>query len=118
RTSVFSGRAVAFYFLAVTFAGFDWLMSLEPTWSSTIFGALVAVGQIVPAMAFAILGSAWLSRRLGEPGAPREVWNDLGNLQLASVMLWAYLSFSQLLLIWSGNLPEEITWYTLRSEGG
>jgi hypothetical protein len=119
RASAFSGRAMVFYFLAVTFAAFDWLMSLEPTWFSTIFGVLIAVGQIVPALAFAIAGSAWLARRRGwDRAIAPEVWNDLGNLQLASVMLWAYLSFSQLLLIWSGNLPEEIPWYVLRSEGG
>jgi hypothetical protein len=119
RASAFSGRALVFYFLAVTFAAFDWLMSLEPTWFSTIFGVLVAVGQVVPALAFAIAGSAWLARRRGwDRAIAPAVWNDLGNLQLASVMLWAYLSFSQLLLIWSGNLHEEIPWYILRSEGG
>ena len=69
--------------------------------------------------ALAIAGLAWLATR-----APpvviveAQVWNDLGNLLLAFVMLWTYMSFSQLLLIWSGNLPEEIVWHQKRSEGG
>jgi hypothetical protein len=120
RLQVFSGPGFILYGLGMTFAAIDWLMSLEPEWYSTIFGMLVAAGQFVPALAFAIAATAWLARYrpLHDEGPDADVWNDLGNLQLASVMFWAYLSFSQLLLIWSGNLPEEITWYLRRSQGG
>jgi hypothetical protein len=119
RSQIFSGRALAFFGLAVTFAAFDWVMSLEPTWFSTIFGVLVATGQLVPAMAFAVTAAAWLLPRTDWGRAIHvEVWNDLGNLMLAMILLWAYMSFAQLLLIWSGNLPSEITWYILRSQGG
>jgi len=105
--------------LTVTFAAIDWLMSLEPQWYSTIFGAIVATGQMLPALAFAIAVLTFLA---GHPVvaqyATAQVWNDLGNLLLAFVMLWTYMSFSQFLLIWSGNLPEEIVWYLARAEGG
>jgi hypothetical protein len=119
NSGIFSGRALVFYGLAITFAAVDWLMSLEPEWYSTIFGVLVLVGQIVPALAFAAGVAAWVSLRTpwGRSLQP-EAWIDVGSLMLASVMLWAYISFSQLLLIWSGNLPEEILWYIKRSEGG
>jgi hypothetical protein len=119
RSQTFSGRALVFFGLAVTFSAFDWLMSLEPLWYSTIFGVLVAVGQLVPGLAFAVALGCWLAPRTDWGRAVRpDVWNDLGNLMLATVMLWAYMSFSQLLLIWSGNLPEEIPWYVIRSQGG
>ncbi len=120
RLQVFSGPGFLLYGLGMTFAAVDWLMSLEPDWYSTIYGMLVAAGQALPALAFAVGLTAWLSgyRPLSaEPRAP-ELWNDLGNLMLASVMFWAYLSISQWLLIWSGNLPEEIPWYLRRSLGG
>ena len=103
----------------MTFAAIDWLMSLEPDWYSTIYAMLVATGQMLPALGLAIAAAAWLadSRRCARGGDP-ELWNDLGNLLLAFVMLWTYMMFSKLLLIWSGNLPEEISWYLIRSEGG
>jgi len=115
----FSGPALALYGLAVTFAAIDWIMSLEPDWYSTIFGVLVATSQLLPALAVAIAAATWLATRppLADV-ASADVWNDLGNLLLAFVMLWTYMSFSQLLLIWAGNLPEEIVWYVHRSEGG
>jgi hypothetical protein len=114
-----SGPGLAIYALTVTLAAVDWIMSLEPMWWSTIFGALVATGQLLPALAFAILLAAWLSpvRPLADLTSPT-AWNDLGNLLLAFVMLWSYMMFSQLLLIYSGNLAEEIPWYTIRSVGG
>ena len=103
------------YGLTITFASFDWLMSLEPHWFSTIFGVLVMGGQGLAALAFLIIVLAWLSRR-----APLDAivvpahFHDLANLMLAFVMLWAYFSFSQYLIIWAGNLPQEIGWYQHR----
>jgi len=119
RAQVFSGPGLALCGLTVTFAAIDWIMSLEPEWYSTIFGALIGTGQVLAGLALVIAALAWLATR--EPPIVTvavEVWNDLGNLLLAFVMLWTYMSFSQLLLIWSGNLPEEITWYEKRIEGG
>jgi hypothetical protein len=114
-----SGPGLAVYGLTVTFAMFDWAMSLEPEWYSTIYGMLWIVSQALSALAFSVAMIALLSDR---PQASRlaipENLHDLGNLLLAFVMLWAYLSFSQFLIIWSGNLPEEIHWYLSRSRNG
>src|SRR5438093_8025003 len=107
------------YGLTITFASFDWLMSLEPHWFSTIYGVLMIGGQGLSAMAFLIVALVWLSRRkpLDATIVPAH-FHDLGNLMLAFVMLWAYFSFSQYLIIWSGNLPEEIAWYLHRLQTG
>ena len=113
-----AGGLVA-YGLTITFASFDWLMSLEPHWFSTIYGALILGGQGLSALAFLLAVLVWLSRRppLDDILAPAH-FHDLGNLMLAFVMLWAYFSFSQYLIIWSGNLPEEIAWYLHRLQTG
>lgn len=120
RAQNLSGPALALCGLAVTFAAIDWIMSLEPDWSSTVFGALVAAGHLLAALALAVSMATLvpLSPRGTGAGTERDTWNDLGNLLLAFVMMWTYLSFSQFLLIWSGNLREEITWYLRRTEGG
>jgi hypothetical protein len=115
-----SGPGLALYGLTMTFAAVDWTMSLEPLWYSTIYGALIATGQLLPALALAVAGLVWLTphnKSLADVMTP-QIWNDLGNLLLAFVMLWTYMSFSQLILIWSGNLKEEIPWYLKRSDGG
>jgi hypothetical protein len=113
-----SGPGFVFYGLACTFAGIDWIMSLDPEWFSTIFGLILIAGQGVSAMAFIISVCVILSR--WEPMShvlqPKH-FHDLGKLLLALVMVWAYFSFSQLLIMWSGNLPEEIPWYLERFRG-
>jgi hypothetical protein len=116
---VLSGGGLVVYALTMTFASFDWLMSLDPHWYSTIYGVLVMGGQGLTALAFLIIALAWLSRRhpLDTIVVPTH-FHDLGNLMLAFVMLWAYFSFSQYLIIYSANLPEEITWYTRRLHTG
>jgi len=110
-----SGPGFLIYGMAVTFAGIDWIMSLDAEWFSTIFGLLTIAGQGVLSIAFLIAICVILSKY--EPMAhlikPKH-FHDLGKLQLATVMVWAYFSFSQLLIIWSGNLPEEIPWYLRR----
>jgi hypothetical protein len=119
RMQLLSAGGLLGYGLTVTFASFDWLMSLEPRWFSTIYGVLIIGGQGLAALAFLILASAWLSRRPPLHGiiVPAH-FHDLGNLMLAFVMLWAYFAFSQYLIIWSGNLPEEIAWYLHRLQTG
>ena len=119
RMQMISGGGLLAYGLMITFASFDWLMSLEPHWFSTIYGVLIIGGQGLSALAFLIIALVWLSRRapLDRIVAPAH-FHDLGNLLLAFVMLWAYFSFSQYLIIWSGNLPAEIAWYMHRLETG
>jgi hypothetical protein len=119
RMQLLSAAGLVVYGLTMTFAAFDWLMSLSPHWFSTIYGVLIMGGQGLTALAVAIIALAWLSRRPPLQSVVRpEHFHDLGNLMLAFVMLWAYFSFSQYLIIWSGNLPEEITWYLHRLQPG
>ena len=119
RLQTLSGPGLVLYGLTVTFSAIDWLMSLEPRWYSTIYGMLFVVSHGLVALAFVIGIVYFLSRRppLSELIAP-SVFQDLGNLLLAFVMLWAYLSFSQFLLIWVENLTKEIPWYLHRMAGG
>ena len=115
---VSAGGLVA-YGLTITFASFDWLMSIEPHWFSTIYGVLIIGGQGLSALAFLTVSLVWLSRRPPlDRIANASHFHDLGNLTLAFVMLWAYFSFSQYLIIWAGNLPEEISWYQHRLDTG
>src|SRR5262249_10725383 len=119
RMQLLSAGGLVAYGLTITFASFDWLMSLEPHWFSTIYGVLIMGGEGLSGMAFLIAVAVWLSRR---PPLDRIIvpahFHDLGNLMLAFVMLWAYFSFSQYLIIWAGRLPEEIAWYLHRLQTG
>jgi hypothetical protein len=119
RMQTVSGPGILLFGFTVTFAAIDWVMSLEPEWFSTIYGLLIMVGWGLTALAFAIVTTVILSRdeRLARVYQPRH-FHDHGKLMLAFVMLWAYFSFSQFLIIWSGNLPEEIPWYMRRLFGG
>jgi hypothetical protein len=119
RFRLLSAPGIGLYGLTMTFAAIDWVMSLEPHWYSTIYGPMFGMGQVVSGMTF-VLVVAMLLRDEAPLTAilSPHVLRDCGNLLLAFVMLWTYMAFSQFLLIWSGNLPEEIPWYLLRSEGG
>ena len=119
RMQRMSGAGLLVYGLTITFASFDWLMSLEPHWYSTIYGVLIIGGQGLSAMGFLIIVLVWLSRRPPlDSIVVKAHFHDLGNLMLAFVMLWAYFSFSQYLIIWAGNLPHEIAWYMHRLQTG
>jgi hypothetical protein len=105
--------------LTMTFASIDWMMSLEPHWFSTIYGVVFMGGSVLTAMALAIVLAALARPGTRLPDAVRpDQFADLGKLLLAFTMLWAYFNFSQFLIIWSGNLPEEISWYLTRLRGG
>jgi hypothetical protein len=107
------------YVLTATFSAIDWVMSLEPHWFSTMFGVLIIGGQGLGAFAFVVASTVFLFDRLPFARDMRAAdFHDLGNLILAFVMLWTYFAFSQFLIIWSGNLPEEIPWYVHRLDGG
>jgi hypothetical protein len=119
RMRLLSGPGLVLYVLTATFACVDWMMSLEPHWFSTIYGILVIVGQLLATLAFAVVVAALLVHEppLSAVLSPAH-FHDLGNLLLAFVMVWAYMAFCQFLIIWSGNLPEAITWYLHRMQGG
>jgi hypothetical protein len=118
RLEGLSGIGLVLYGLTVTFASIDWVMSLEPQWYSTIYGLLFMVSQALTTLAFAIAMLVWLAGRkpLSQIVRPSH-FQDLGSFLLAFVMLWAYLEFSQFLIIWGGNLSDEIPWYIRRMEG-
>lgn len=107
------------YFLTMTFAALDWMMSIEPEWSSTIYGATVIVAQGLQALALAAIVLGRLSRHpvLAPLLAPKPM-NDLGNMIMAFLMLWTYMAFAQYLIIWMGNLREEVPWMARRARGG
>jgi hypothetical protein len=119
RMQRLSAAGLLGYGLTITFASFDWLMSLDPHWFSTIYGVLIIGGQGLTAIAFLIVVIAWLGRRepLDQLIVPGH-FHDAGNLMLAFVMLWAYFAFSQYLIIWAGDLPHEIAWYQNRLQTG
>jgi hypothetical protein len=119
RLQLFSSAGLVLYGLTVTFASVDWAMSLEPHWFSTMYGVLFIAGQGLSAFAFIIAVLVLIAGR--SPLAQfveAKHYHDLGKLMLAFVMFWAYVSFSQYLIIWAGNLPEEIPWYLRRLQGG
>ncbi len=118
RIRVTSGITLGLCGLAVTFASFDYGMSLEPHWYSTIYGVLFFVGNGLAAMAFAIAALVHWPRDDRASAVNVSALHDLGKLLFAFTMIWAYISFSQFLIIWYGNLPEEIPWYIRRTSHG
>ncbi len=114
-----SGFGIVFYAAAITFASIDWAMSLDPKWWSTVWGMLFMVGQVLSTFCFTILLLVKLAPM--EPISRMfkiDYLHDFGKLMFAFVVLWAYLSFSQWLIIWAGNLLSEIRWYLMRLSGG
>jgi hypothetical protein len=115
KMKLFSGPAMVFFILAVTFASVDWLMSLEPEWYSTIYGMHIIVSAVLSTLALCII----LLRVLSSHAPFSDVlttrhFHHLGNLLMAFTILWAYMAFSQFLIIWSGNLPEDNFWHLRR----
>lgn len=119
RFRTLAGPGLVLFVLTVTFMSVDWVMSLDPHWYSTMFGVIVIGGQGLGAIAFSILMVSALSsaRPFSHVVTPTHM-HDLGKLMLAFTMLWAYFSFSQFLIIYSANLPEEIPFYLERFHGG
>lgn len=119
RMQAVAAPALLLYVLTATAASVDWLMSLDPHWYSSLFGMMFVVSHGVSGLAFVILVALYLSRRppMDEHLQPRH-FHDYGKLLLAFVMLWTYMQLSQLIIVWSGNLPEEVSFYLNRTAGG
>ncbi len=115
KMKIFSGPAMVLFVLTVSFASFDWMMSLEPEWYSTIYGMQTIVGGVLTTLAFCILMLKILSGKppISEVITTRHI-HHIGNLLMAFTILWAYMAFSQFLIIWSGNLPEDNFYYIRR----
>lgn len=103
--------------VTLTVAAFDWVMSLDPHWYSTIFGVYFFAGTVVAVFSTLILLSLALRGSLGEV-VTGEHYHDMGKLLFAFVVFWAYIAFSQFMLIWYGNIPEETLWYAHRTGPG
>jgi hypothetical protein len=119
RFRAVSGPGLILYAFTISFAAIDWVMSIDPSWISTIYGLILLIGEVLSAMCFAVLVESILVNY-----KPMSDWlkpdfvQDHGKWMLTFIMVWAYFSFSQWLIIWAGNLPEEITWYMRRLHGG
>lgn len=114
-----AGPGLILYAFTISFAAIDWVMSLDPSWISTIFCLIILIGEVLSAMCFTIVVERILFnyKPMSEMLRPDFV-HDHGKWTLTFIMLWAYFSFSQWLIIWAGNLPTEISFYFLRLHGG
>src|SRR5580692_3035543 len=119
RFKAVSGPGLILYGFTISFAAIDWIMSLDPSWISTIFGLIILIGEVLSAMCFAVVVERILFnyKPMSELLTPDFV-HDHGKWMLTFIMVWAYFSFAQWLIIWAGNLPAEITYYLRRLSGG
>jgi hypothetical protein len=119
RFKAVAGPGLILYGFTVSFAAIDWIMSLDPSWISTIFGLVVLIGQVLSAMCFAVVVERILFnyKPMSEMLKPDFV-HDHGKWMMTFIMVWAYFNYSQWLIIWAGNLPSEITYYMRRLNGG
>ena len=119
RFRAVSSIGLVIYSFTISFAVIDWVMSLQARWISTIYGLLFIAGEALSAFCFCVVIESILSKRKPMSGylTDTEV-HDHGKLMLAFVMVWAYFNFSQWLIIWAGNLPDEIPWYVRRMNHG
>src|SRR5579862_6821276 len=119
RFKAVAGPGLILYGFTISFAAIDWVMSLDPSWISTIFGLIILIGELLTAMCFAVFVERILFNYnpMSDMLRPDFV-HDHGKWMLTFIMVWAYFSFSQWLIIWAGNLPAEITFYLKRLSGG
>ncbi len=119
KCSRLSGPSLVVYCLVVTFAVVDWILTLDPHWFSTIWGLLFVAGWALSCFSFSVIILAYLSDKAPmDHVLGKRHFHDIGKLMLALTMVWAYFNFSQFLIIWSGNIPEETTWFLTRMKGG
>src|ERR1700752_453110 len=119
RFKAVAGPGLILYGFTISFAAIDWVMSLDPSWISTIFGLIILIGEVLSAMCFAIVVERiLLDYKPMSEMLRSDFVHDHGKWTLAFIMVWAYFSFSQWLIIWAGNLPNEITFYLKRINHG
>jgi hypothetical protein len=116
RMARLAGPGIPVFVLIWTLASTDWGMSLEPEWFSSMYPVTFIIEGMLATFAWGILGLAWMrSRKLLPYSVPTDRLHDLGKFMFAFTIVWTYINFSQFLIIWSGNIPEEVTWYTRRT---
>jgi hypothetical protein len=119
RMRALSAPGLVLYGFSISFAAVDWVMSLDPHWISTIYGLIFVAGEGLSAVCFVVVVVTILNRyRPMEQFMKADHIHDYGKLMITFIMLWAYFSFSQWLIIWAGNLPDEISWYMTRLSHG
>lgn len=119
RIRLLCAPGLALYVMTMTFASIDWIMSLEPGWFSSIYGFLFVVNQVLAALALAVIALRFLvSYGPLSDVASEQRFQHLGNMLLTFVILWAYIAYSQYIIIWSADLPDENSWYVRRLGGG
>jgi hypothetical protein len=119
RFKVVAGPGLILYGFTISFAAIDWVMSLDPSWISTIFGLVILIGEVLSAMCFAVVVERILfNYKPMSEMLTADFVHDHGKWMLVFTMVWAYFNFSQWLIIWAGNLPAEITYYMRRLNGG
>lgn len=118
RMARVAAPALLLFALSITFAAIDWIMSLDPHWFSTIFGVTYFAGGFMAFLAYVSLLALWLSRRgYLRDSVNVEHYHDLGKLMFGFMVFWTYVNFSQYMLIWYANLPEETAFYAHRQPG-
>jgi hypothetical protein len=116
KSQQLSAFGAVIYGISLHFAAVDWAMSLQPVFHSTIWGPLFATGQLLSALAWALVVLAWLIRRPPiDEVASLQVRNDLGSLLLTLLILWAYMAWFQFMLVWIANMPVDVVWYVPRT---
>lgn len=119
KMRVVSAPGMILFAVTITFASFDWLMSLDAHWYSTIFGVYVFAGAFLATLAFLMRFVLYLdSTGVMHETVTKEHWHDMGKLLFAFTIFWGYMAFSQYFLIWYGNIPEETIWFLHRWEHG
>ena len=114
-----SGPMVMLFALVVSFISFDWVMSIDADWYSTIFGVYIFSGSMMAFFSMMAILNMLLQRSGKLKGFVNiEHYHDMGKFMFGFVMFWSYIAFSQLILIWYANIPEETTWYDIRLNNG
>ena len=122
REAAWTGPVGLIFFVLTTYLlSVDWIISLEPGWYSTGFPLVFMASEAVSALAFSVAACLWTQTRREtgkDKSKDKSSWNDLGSLMLAALMFWAYVSYAEFLIIWSGDLPAQVAWYVHRNAGG
>src|ERR1035438_10281014 len=119
RMRQFSAPGLLIFVLTATFAYIDWVLSADPQFYSTVYGAMILIGDVLQTFALTIIVLILVSKSDRFGGRVNSaLLHDLGNLMFAFTIFWTYLSLSQLIIIWPANLPQELQWYLVRVRGG
>ncbi len=119
KMRAFSSPGLLIFVLVMTFAYIDWILSTDAQFFSTVYGAMILIGDVVQTFALTLITMILVSKEDRFGGRLNaKVLHDLGNMMFAFVIFWTYLSASQLIIVWPANLPQELVWYLDRVSGG